>query len=52
MKARIIHLNRIMQRGERFTIIQGNKVLQLVVLAVEHAPQGSKNAYWVAQCLK
>jgi hypothetical protein len=48
----VIRLNKVLNVGNKLAIIQGNTVLKLVVLGVEHAPQGVKNTYWVGICLK
>ena len=48
----VIKLNKVLNVGNTLAIIQGNKVLKVVVLGVENAPQGLKNTYWIGVCLK
>lgn len=52
MKTNIVHMSKIMKRGDKFTVVTERGKYSFVVMAVELYPQGAKNAYWVAPVLK
>lgn len=49
---RTIRLAEILQCGDRLVIAKGSKHAIFQVLAVEFAPKGEKNIYWIGQVVE
>lgn len=52
MKTNIVHMNRVMKRGDKFVVASVKHAIEFVVLAVELRPVNMVNTYWVAQVLE